>query len=207
MKLDGVAAMADAAAWFVRNTPHMKVDEMVSRYHAPLDAFKKVIVDTQSSFQAAAVERRARAFVKRGAPDKLARWATAMASFAEGLNIVSLSERSGVSVTDAAQSFFVVGDALRLDRLRASARAGLIKAGYWDRVAARRLIADLQQQQASEAERVISLGGPSAWLDARADDRKRLVVMMGTLSKDRVWSFAKFALAADATRQFMNARS
>lgn len=207
MKLDGVAAMADAAAWFVRNTPHMKVDEMVGRYHAPLDAFKKVLTDTQSSFQAAAVERRARAFVKRGAPDKLARWATAMASFSEGLNIVSLSEQLGVSVADAAQSFFVVGDALRLDRLRASARAGLIKAGYWDRVAARRLIADLQQQQASEAERVISLGGPAAWLDARADDRKRLVAMMSTLSKDRVWSFAKFALAADATRQFMNARS
>ncbi|OYW83599.1 MAG: hypothetical protein B7Z22_12420 [Hyphomonas sp. 32-62-5] len=57
--------------------------------------------------------------------------------------------------------------------------------------------------QASVSEEALSDGGVEAWLEARSEGRKQLLATLGALGKDRDWSFAKFALSADAVRQFM----
>jgi glutamate dehydrogenase len=141
--------------------------------------------------------------VKRGAPEALARWTAAMSHFSQGLVVIDLANSASVDVSKAGSAFYAIGDSLRLDRLRASAREGLARAGYWDRVAGRRLASELVRLQASAAQEAIGSGGVDAWLGERTDARRHLVATLGTLTKGKDWSFAKFTLSTDAVRQFM----
>jgi glutamate dehydrogenase len=203
LRLTATSAMIEAAAWFVRSMPSLSIAETVTRMNGPLAMFKTTLSDVHGSFGAARIERSTRAFAKRGAPDALARWASAMGAFVEGLSVVDVAEKTSTSVEDAGRCFYALGDALRLDRLRASARQGLVKAGYWDRIAARRLMADLVRQQAFETEDALKAGGAEAWLASRGPQRRQLMATLTNLGRDRNWSFARFALSADAVRQFM----
>jgi glutamate dehydrogenase len=126
-----------------------------------------------------------------------------MAYFSQGLVIVDVARETKTKVPEAGAAFYAIGDALRLDRLRASAREGLAEAPYWDRVAGRRLIAELVRLQASATADALGQGGTETWLEARTDARKSLLAQLAALGKDRSWSFAKFALSTDAVRQFM----
>ena len=203
LHIEAVQAVSEAAAWFIRTLPDKSTGEAVSLTHGPLNELKAALATIQTAYPASRIERSARAFMKRGAPEALARWAAAMGYFAQGLVVTDLAARTGTSVIEAGTTFYHVGDALRLDRLRSSAREGLINAPYWDRVAGRRLISELVRLQASVSEEALGAGGAEAWLDARSDGRKQLLATLGALSKDRDWSFAKFALSTDAVRQFM----
>ena len=203
LHLEAVQAVSEAAAWFIRTLPEKTTGEAVSLTHGPLNELKAALSDIQTAYPASRIERSARAFMKRGAPEALARWAGAMSYFAQGLVVTDLAARTGRSVTEAGATFYQAGDALRLDRLRTSAREGLIKAPYWDRVAGRRLISELVRLQASVSEEALGAGGVDSWLDGRNDGRKQLLATLNSLSKDRDWSFAKFALSTDAVRQFI----
>ena len=203
LHLEAVQAVSEAAAWFIRTLPEKTTGEAVSLTQGPLNELKAALSDIQTAYPASRIERSARAFMKRGAPEALARWAGAMSYFAQGLVVTDLAARTGRSITEAGATFYQAGDALRLDRLRTSAREGLVKAPYWDRVAGRRLISELVRLQASVSEEALGAGGVDSWLDGRNDGRKQLLATLSSLSKDRDWSFAKFALSTDAVRQFI----
>ncbi len=204
LQLQAVHAAGEAAAWFIRATAGKPVGEAVKLTHAPLAELRGALKEVQTSFPASRIERDARTFLKRGAPEGLAHWAASMSYFAQGLVIVDVARRKKKAVLEAAACFYQIGDALRLDRLRASAREGLSGAAYWDRVAGRRLIAELVRLQAAATAEAIGSGGAGDWLDARSDARRQLLGTLTALGRDRAWSFAKFALAADAVRQFMD---
>ena len=203
LQLEAVHAASEAAGWFIRATAGKSIGDAIKQTHAPLNELKVALPSVQSDFPASRIERDARAFIKRGAPDALAHWAAAMSYFAQGLVIIDVSQQARKKVPETAAAFYAIGDALRLDRLRASAREGLARAPYWDRVAGRRLISELVRLQASATEEALRAGGADAWLDARGDSRKQVISTLTALGKDRAWSFAKFALSTDAVRQFM----
>ena len=203
LQLEAVHAASEAAGWFIRATAGKPVGDAVKLTHGPLNELKSVLPSVQSVFPASRIERDARAFIKRGAPEALAHWAAAMSYFAQGLVIVDVSQQAKKKVPETAAAFYAIGDALRLDRLRASAREGLARAPYWDRVAGRRLISELVRLQAGATDEALRSGGADAWLDERGDSRRQLISTLTALGKDRAWSFAKFALSTDAVRQFM----
>lgn len=203
LQLESINALSDAAAWFIRHTAGQSVGDAVKQTQTPLNELKATLAAVQSSFPASRIERDARAFIKQGAPDSLAHWAAAMSYFAQGLVIVGVARSTKKSVSDTATAFYEIGDSLRLDRLRASAREGLVHAPYWDRVAGRRLISELVRLQASATEESLKVKGAEAWLAAQGEARRQLISTLTTLGKDRSWSFAKFALSTDAVRQFM----
>ncbi|KCZ92662.1 NAD-glutamate dehydrogenase [Hyphomonas johnsonii] len=203
LRMQAAHAMSEAASWFVHEMPKRRVGEAVELTHAPLNEFKAALAQIHSPFPAARIERAARILVKRGTPEALARWAAAMSHFSQGLVVVELAQDAGVAVPDAGACFYGIGDSLRLDRLRSSAREGLAKSGFWDRVAGRRLVSELVRLQASAAQDALANGGTEAWLASHSDARKVLIATLGMLSKDKDWSFAKFTLSADAVRQFM----
>ncbi|MEQ9504740.1 MAG: NAD-glutamate dehydrogenase [Hyphomonas sp.] len=203
LQLEAVNAASEAAAWFIRETAGKSIGEAVKQTHAPLNELKASLATVQSSFPASRIERDARGFIKQGASDALAYWAAAMSYFSQGLVIVDVARTSGKTVPQAAECFYAIGDALRLDRLRAGAREGLVHAPYWDRVAGRRLITELVRLQASATQDALDSKGAEPWLDARSDARRQLISTLTALGKDRSWSFAKFALSTDAVRQFM----
>ncbi|MEZ6012369.1 MAG: hypothetical protein R3C08_10920 [Hyphomonas sp.] len=47
------------------------------------------------------------------------------------------------------------------------------------------------------------MGGAEAWLAKHQQGRRELLATLAELAKEKTWSFAKFALAADAVRLFM----
>lgn len=203
LQLEAIHAASEAAAWFIRATPGQSIGDAVKLTHAPLNELKMSLADVQSDFPASRIERESRGFVKRGAPHALAQWTAAMSYFAQGLVVVDVARQSNKKVPETAACFYAIGDALRLDRLRASAREGLASAPYWDRVAGRRLISELVRLQASATDDALKSGGADAWLAARTEERKQLISTLTALGKDHAWSFAKFALSTDAVRQFM----
>ncbi|KCZ56424.1 hypothetical protein HY29_09020 [Hyphomonas beringensis] len=203
LRLLASSAMMEAAVWFARTYPTLHVGEMVAKTEAPLNEFKAALASIHSPFPAARIERTARALMKRGAPEDLARWAAAIGHFAQGLLVVDMAEDKPYDVKEAGEAFYIIGDQLRIDRLRASAREGLKKGGYWDRVAGRRQISELVRMQAEAAQKALDMGGAHQWLDERSEARKVLLQELAALGKDRTWTFARFALAADAVRQFM----
>ncbi len=203
LQLEAVHAASEAAAWFHRAMPGAKVGDAVKATLGPLNELKAGLAQVQTAFPASRIEREARSFIKRGAPEALAHWAAAMAYFAQGLVIVDVARETKAAVTEAGAAFYAIGDALRLDRLRASAREGLTHAPYWDRVAGRRLIAELVRLQAAATGEALAKGSADVWIEERGEARKQLLATLSALTKDRSWSFAKFALSADAVRQFM----
>ena len=203
LRLLAAQALSAAGAWFVTSMPKGSLSELVAATHDPLTEYKASLAGIHTHFDAAHVERTVRGLVKRGAPEELARWAAAMGLFAQGLVVVQLAKDTGQNVAVAGECFFQIGEALRLDRLRASAREGLAKAGFWDRVAGRRLIAELVLTQADAARDALSMGGAAPWLARHQDGRRDLLATLAELGKEKSWSFAKFALAADAVRHFM----
>ena len=203
LRTQAMQAMNEAATWFVRMRPGLSVGEAVAESHVPLNELKAALASVHSPYPASRIERATRAFMKRGAPEALARWAAAMSNFAQGLVVTDLAKTASIGVEQAASAFYSLGDSLRLDRLRDSALEGLEKAGYWDRVAGRRLVSELVRLQASAASDAIAAGGIDAWLADKLEARRQLIATLGTLSKGKDWSFAKFTLSTDAVRQFM----
>ena len=203
LRMQGVQALSEAAVWFILSMPTGSLGELATATHGPLNEFKAALAGIHAPFAAARIERSTRALAKRGAPEELARWASAMSHFSQGLVVVDLARKTGQNVTVAGECFYQIGDALRLDRLRAAAREGLAKAGFWDRVAGRRLISELVRIQADAACDALEIGGAEAWLSKHQDGRRELLATLAELGKEKTWSFAKFALGADAVRLFM----
>ncbi len=203
LRLLAAQAMSGAAAWFVTAMPKGTLTELIEATQGPLNEYKAALAGIHTHFPASQIERSTRSLIRRGAPEELARWASAMGLFAQGLVVVDLARSTGQNVTVAGECFFQIGEALRLDRLRVSAMDGLAKAGFWDRVAGRRLIVELVQTQADAARDALAIGGAGPWLARHQDGRRDLLATLSELGKEKAWSFAKFALAADAVRHFM----
>ena len=202
-RMRAATAMVVAGCWFATEAHDETISEAVARTQMPLNEFKSILAEVHAPFPAARIERIARQAVKRGAPEDLARWAGAMNQFAYGLFPIEIAARNQISVKEAATCFYEVGDMLRLDRLRGTARDGLTRVNYWDRVASRRLISELFRVQAAAVEDALAQGGAKQWVSGREDARDSLLAELGAISRDKGWSFAKFALSVDAVRQFL----
>lgn len=203
LQLEVVNSITEAAAWFIRTWPEADTGELTRHTRAPLRELKALLPEVRTSYQASRIEKSARSFIRRGAPESIAREAAGLAYVSQGLVVTDLAERSGAGLRDAAACFFAIGESLRLDRLRVSVREGLATAPYWDRVAARRLIGELVSLQAAMTQEALRGGGAEVWLDGRSEARKRLVGELVALGRDREWSFARFALSVDTLRHFL----
>jgi NAD-specific glutamate dehydrogenase len=100
------------------------------------------------------------------------------------------------------EAYQAVGEALSLDRLRTNAHQALSDMPFWDRLATRRLLRELEGQQAEATSLALSKGGVDGWMKANTSARTTLVsdIKLYTASNP---NFAQFALAADSVRQFM----
>lgn len=203
MRLDMMDALGRASEWFALNRAGEPVGDLVEAFAPPLDAFKASLRETASQNVAVRIERRARALLAESVPEPLARWSAAVRFFAKGVALVPIHTETGVAMHEVAATFFRIGDALRVDRLRASAEEALPDLGYWDRVASRRLIDDLMRQQIDVTRQAMDEGGFDAWAGARKRAREDLARTLRTLSEGHFWSLAKFTLATDAVRRFL----
>ena len=115
----------------------------------------------------------------------------------------------GTSETDQKQSYAtyqLIGQALGLDTLRHAAHASLSDMPYWDKLATRKLLRELEQQQAKATQIGLQQDSFDVWFENTASARLRLTSEIETLTVTTP-SFAQLALAADAVRTFMDSLS
>ena len=198
----GADAVMETAAAMLRQASGLAVGDGVARFEAAFAVLDRDLSETLSGFEAAQLRKRRDRLDQAGIGADLAARAAVMPLLTIGIDLQSLSARSELAPGGVLSAYLKIGEALRLDRLRYDASRNIEAASYWERLATRRLIEDLRQQQAEAAASALDSGNPDDWLAVRQDERKELMQQLNMLSSTRA-SFAQFTLAADAVRSFM----
>ncbi|MEO0785109.1 MAG: NAD-glutamate dehydrogenase [Pseudomonadota bacterium] len=202
MHKEGAGALFRAIEIITMRELGATVAETADAISAHLDKFKSSLRETASPHAAVRIERRARDLMGAEVPEPLARWSAALPYFAMGIRLVDLADEGAADIETISKTYFEVGDALRLDRLRVGAEDALTTAGYWDRVATRRMIDELVSQKVEMTRQALNAGSAEAWLAPREAARKELMASLRSLADGHSWSFSRFALAVDAVRRF-----
>ncbi len=113
-------------------------------------------------------ERRAE-WLARGATERLANSAALMPAMENSLDIINLSKDTGWAIKDAGAAFFFIGDQLKIDSVRHTAKHAR-RSDYYEKTAVRRLLEDLRMRQFALSGHMIAQSGvapqgePETWL-------------------------------------------
>jgi glutamate dehydrogenase len=172
------------------------------------------MTDQERSRADARVER----FTAEGAPEDLARDTAALMPLVAALDVADMAERASWPVGPASRVFRTVAARFGLDRLRGAAMAFTLGA-HWDRLALRRTLEELYEDQRLLAEAVTRHAGAppkgaaasfarqavDAWVEANAERTQMLSGAMADLEATGAWTFAKTILAAAEVRALSSA--
>ncbi|MEL6257489.1 MAG: NAD-glutamate dehydrogenase, partial [Pseudomonadota bacterium] len=198
---NGMFALASAIATEDSGGP---LDQVVQRFRPATNALFDAALDDLSPFQVDELQSMNRIDRREGVPSDLSTTIARYVLLASAPGLSSLMERFAVSPAQAASTFFQVAGALGSDAVRVQILDSVLTAPFWDRLAARRLIAELHKLEIEAAGAALTAeGGLDGWRDAKSDALSDLRARLDDLELDHGWSFAKFSLAADAVRGFM----
>lgn len=210
MHLELSYALSRGTALALENKLSGPVSENLDLIKPAFEAFDDCLADTLKPFVAGRISRRAKSFIKQGAPEMLAKQAASLRALALGPHILEIAQKTKRPVCDVAAAFFTLGHKLKMDHLRIGAENSLSTAEYWDRRATRRLIADLLAQQSRAAAAALTEAPDAAgqeaadlWLDARKPAVQAFLKDVQTIGAERDGSFAKYSLVADAVRSVL----
>lgn len=179
-----------------------EIDHRLSHLRDDYTALTETIPNSLSSFETTRYNKAVKQHSKQDTPADLAD-AIVRANWLVRTPLINeISAQQDASTADVCTAFHTVGEGLSLDRLAHAAREALPSMPYWDRLATRRLIKDLETQQADATRKALNADGAEAWLSSHNDARKQLVSNIKTYTSTKP-TFAQFALAADAVRNFM----
>ena len=206
IKLQSVLAeaMAQMAVSLLQNQNGHAVNDILDELSPHLPALKGMTPKALNSFEAGRFNRLVRSLSGQGVTVRLATRVAATMWLGELPNLSRIAEQSNVNIRVAFATCQTVGDSLFLDRLRAAARQALRTMPYWDRLATRRLVRDLQQLQNEAVHAALETNDPQDWLQANAEQRKELIADLKMYTSNKP-VFAQFALATTAVRSFMQA--
>jgi glutamate dehydrogenase len=178
------------------------VGDNIHRLEPTLSAIRDGVPGTLSSYEKARFGKLVKKLSKDGVPEKTAQTAATLNFMSESPLLVSVSHDQKCAPDKVFEAYQAVGEALSLDRLRTNAHQALSDMPFWDRLATRRLLRELEGQQAEATSLALSKGGVDGWMKANTSARTTLVsdIKLYTASNP---NFAQFALAADSVRQFM----
>ena len=190
------------------------VEGLITAYRPIADALRQAGGDVLSRFEQAGLQARYETYVGLGAPVELARTVAMLRPLVATADVGDLSRAAGWSAPEMARLYHQVGAAFDLDRLRAA--AGRVPSGdHFDRLAVRRLIQDLMQEQLVLTRAVaraseVSVGRSEAAAEAAVDAwiGPRLSMVEGVrASVDEIeqsgagWTFAKLTIANSVIRE------
>jgi glutamate dehydrogenase len=200
-----------ATLWFLRNLPQpIRIAPQLKTFQAGLSALRAAMPKVLGGREAEAYAARCAELERRGASAELAGRAAALQPLAAGLDIVQGAAAGGRSIEEVARAYFLVGDRLRLDWLRAAAD-GLGAADHWERQAVAAIVDDLYGQQrafAGAALQAANGAGPDAavehWLEANRSVVARTVEAVDEFQQNGL-DLAKLALANRGLRRLIAA--
>ncbi|MHA7900862.1 MAG: NAD-glutamate dehydrogenase [Henriciella sp.] len=199
-------ALAEALAKCTRSLLKNRYSGEVQARIAALQPTQEVLTATGSNglsaYERAVYQRRINQLSREDVPKDLAERFAKTRLVADTPLIATLAESCSVSPKEAAKAYLSVGDALSLDRLRFAAVQAINEMPYWDRLATRGLIDELELLQADAAKLAMTSSSLKAWNKQFESERSDLRTEIKTYTGSKP-NFAQFALATDAVRKFM----
>ncbi len=200
------SVLADALAKFTRgilkNRHTGAVGDRIVALTSSRDTLAKISLEELSAYERAVYQRRANQLSRDGVPVSLAEQFAQTRLIADAPLITRLATESGHAPQDATDAYLAVGDVLSLDRLRFAAVQAINDMPYWDRLATRGLIGELELLQADATKLALSAQSITAWSEKFENERQLLLEDIKTFTGSKP-NFAQFALATDAVRKFM----
>jgi glutamate dehydrogenase len=187
---------------------------LVAAYRPAAEELKQLFPQVLSPFEQKAAVRRAASWIKLGAPKEIAHQVALYQPLTIATVLADLARAQNWPVAAAARLYHHIGGVFAFDRLRAAAGAKTADDVY-ERLAVRRLIEDMLEEQAALTRAVMAYAGrPEAGEDAAA--AKATVASWSALKAEAVrtakstianiekegggWSFAKLTIANAALR-------
>ncbi|HEX8570510.1 MAG TPA: NAD-glutamate dehydrogenase [Caulobacteraceae bacterium] len=202
--------------WLARraNRTTATVEGMISAYREPVDALQRQGPDMLSTFERGQVEQRAAGFVGLGAPEALAREVAALRPLTASSDIADLAKNAKRPVDATARMYFETGEAFGFDRLRTAA-SGVARGDHYERLAVRRVIEDILQEQCAMTATILKAAPAAAgdtqdsaeaavqaWIEQRGDRVRRALRQVEEVEQSGAgWSFAKLTIANAALRE------
>ena len=194
------------------------VQGLIDRYRPTADALQAEGAPVLSRFEQGRLDDRVAIFAHHGAPQDLTRRIAIMRPLVAAADIGDLAQESGWPVAAMARLYHQVGAAFDFDRLRAAA-GSIPSIDHFDRLAVRRMIEDLMNEQSTLTRAVARVsdaavgvsedaaeGAVDAWIGSK------LAVVEGVrASVDEIeqsgsgWTFAKLTIANAAIRDLASA--
>ncbi|WP_395944221.1 NAD-glutamate dehydrogenase [Brevundimonas sp.] len=205
--------------WLARRAKAgVSVQALINQYRPVADALQAEGSAVLSRFEQGRLDTRVKTFADHGAPEDLTRSIAVMRPLVAAADIGDLAQETGWPVAAMARLYHQVGAAFDFDRLRAAA-GSIPSADHFDRLAVRRLIEDLMNEQATLTRAVArasdaSVGASEDAAEAAVDawiGSKQGVVEGVRASVDEIeqsgsgWTFAKLTIANATIRDLASA--
>jgi len=205
--------------WLARRAKAgVSVQALIDRYRPIADALQAEGSAVLSRFEQGRLDARVKTFADHGAPEDLTRSIAIMRPLVAAADVGDLAQETGWPVAAMARLYHQVGAAFDFDRLRAAA-GSIPSADHFDRLAVRRLIEDLMNEQATLTRAVARASDPSVGVSEDAAEAavdawigsKQGVVEGVRASVDEIeqsgsgWTFAKLTIANATIRDLASA--
>ena len=202
--------------WLARRAgkDNQGVDALIGAYRRAADALKPLFPQVLSPFEQKAAVRRAAGWIRAGAPKEIAHQVALYRPLSIAAVLADLAREQNWPVAAAARLYHQIGGSFAFDRLRAAAGSRTSGDAY-ERLAVRRLIEDLLDEQASLTRAVMAYAGRpqagedaaaarstvSAWSSLNGEPVRAARSTIADIEKDGGgWSFAKLTIANAALR-------
>jgi glutamate dehydrogenase len=198
--------------------PDLNVGALIDRYAASVEAQRVALWDGLSAIERSDAEADKRAHIAAGAPADLAQDIAALLPLTPAIDIADLARAGKVAPEAAALVYRALGAALSLDALRAGA-GGLRLSQHFERLALRRLLTELHEDQRLLAQTALAGAGATPqradrdwaekavrqWLTASETAARPALAAIEDMQSTGPWTFAKIVLAVAALRAFASA--
>jgi glutamate dehydrogenase len=205
-------AYRQVVTYLARRNSEEPLDHLIALYRPAVALQQAEVNDALTDVEQQRAAGRAADFVARGAPLALATEISLLAPMVTALDIADLASRTGQTAPAAMYVYRAVGAAFGLDRMRAAAQALKLDA-HWDRLALRRTLEELfEDQRALAAAALLALqpkgdltaaaarDGIAAWKNQLGATASGASATLKELESGGAWSFAKTVIAAAELR-------
>lgn len=206
------SAYRHLVTYLARRGGDQQLDHLIARYRPAVALQQAAVNDALTDVEQQRAAARAESFAARGAPLELAREISLLAPMVTALDIADLAFRTGQAAPSAMYIYRAVGAAFGLDRMRVAAQALKLDA-HWDRLALRRTLEELFEDQRALATAALLALKPAkdltaaaaradiaAWKDKLGASASGASATLKELETGGAWTFAKTVIAAAELR-------
>jgi glutamate dehydrogenase len=204
------------STYLARHRAGRPIDALIDAYRDGVQAQAKDALSDLTLAERERAEARMRRYQEGGAPADVARDVAVLSPLVSALDVTDLARKHALAPVAAARLFRQIGAAFHLDRLRGAGWA-LSLTQHWERLAVRRTLEELFEDQRTLTEHAAKTLKLSGELDAAAAEAAiaRWMPLLGAAGAGALasvqdlesaggWTFSKIVLAATDLRALTN---